>query len=376
MTQKQTIPWVDLIRVVACFLVVLAHCCDPFVAQFDANRTDFLSGAFWGSALRVSVPLFMMISGVLLLPVKMDMGQFYRRRLSRVAIPLAIWSVITPLLFYLYLNFGVQTLSLNIAMADHTWQATLTKMWSWVFNFNYDTTPLWYIYMLVGLYLFMPIISSWMEQASKHDIQYFLAIWLITLCLPYLQILAPVLGYTGNYGNMGLLGVCDWNPYGMLYNFSGFLGYIVLAYYLMRFPLEWSWRKTWMVAVPMMVVGYAITLGGFLVTQKYFPGNYAALEIVWYFSGINVFMMTFAVYIVLSRVKLPPLPWLRQVASLTFGVYLCHFIFVLMGYDMIYGQLELPAWLLIPLNAIIAFGCALLFTWVLNKIPYLRRMVS
>ncbi|MEG2319711.1 MAG: acyltransferase family protein, partial [Mucinivorans sp.] len=251
-----------------------------------------------------------------------------------------------------------------------------TKMWSWVFNFNYDTTPLWYIYMLVGLYLFMPIISSWMEQASKRDIQYFLAIWLITLCLPYLQILAPVLGYTGNYGNMGLLGVCDWNPYGMLYNFSGFLGYIVLAYYLMRFPLEWSWRKTWMVAVPMMVVGYAITLGGFLVTQKYFPGNYAALEIVWYFSGINVFMMTFAVYIVLSRVKLPPLPWLRQVASLTFGVYLCHFIFVLMGYDMIYGQLELPAWLLIPLNAIIAFGCALLFTWVLNKIPYLRRMVS
>lgn len=49
------------------------------------------------------------------------------------------------------------------------------------------------------------------------------------MCLPYLQMIAPLLGYNGNYGNMGLLGVCDWNPYGMLYYFSGFLGYLVLG---------------------------------------------------------------------------------------------------------------------------------------------------
>lgn len=33
--RKETIGWIDLLRVIACFLVVFAHCCDPFVARFD-----------------------------------------------------------------------------------------------------------------------------------------------------------------------------------------------------------------------------------------------------------------------------------------------------------------------------------------------------
>ncbi|MGL4292094.1 MAG: acyltransferase, partial [Bacteroidales bacterium] len=37
--QIQThIGWIDLLRITACFLVVLAHCCDPFVARFDSDR--------------------------------------------------------------------------------------------------------------------------------------------------------------------------------------------------------------------------------------------------------------------------------------------------------------------------------------------------
>ena len=43
------IGWIDLLRTVACLLVVFAHCCDPFVAQFDADRTSFLTGVFAGS---------------------------------------------------------------------------------------------------------------------------------------------------------------------------------------------------------------------------------------------------------------------------------------------------------------------------------------
>ena len=67
--RKEHIGWVDLLRVLACFLVVFAHCCDPFVGQFDADCGAFLTGAFAGSLVRCSVPLFVMMTGVLLLPV-------------------------------------------------------------------------------------------------------------------------------------------------------------------------------------------------------------------------------------------------------------------------------------------------------------------
>ncbi|WP_158267473.1 hypothetical protein [Adhaeribacter arboris] len=48
--------------------------------------------------------------------------------------------------------------------------------------------------------------------------------------LPYVEMLAPLLGYTGNFDSRGILGVSYWNAYGLLYYFSGFLGYLVLAY--------------------------------------------------------------------------------------------------------------------------------------------------
>lgn len=74
------IVWVDFLRILACFLVVLAHCCDPFVGSFDGSF-NFKSAVFWGSLVRPCVPLFAMISGVLLFPVTLEMGAFYSRRL-------------------------------------------------------------------------------------------------------------------------------------------------------------------------------------------------------------------------------------------------------------------------------------------------------
>lgn len=79
------------------FLVVFSHCCDPFVAQFDNDRSTFLTGVFSGSFVRACVPLFVMMSGVLLFPVRISMGDFYKKRIGRILIPL-----IFGLLYYLY----------------------------------------------------------------------------------------------------------------------------------------------------------------------------------------------------------------------------------------------------------------------------------
>ena len=90
----------------ACFLVVFSHCCDPFVGQFDNDRASFLTGVFSGSLVRPCVPLFVMMTGVLLLPVRTGMSEFYRRRIGRLLVPLAFWSIALPVAFHLYLNYG------------------------------------------------------------------------------------------------------------------------------------------------------------------------------------------------------------------------------------------------------------------------------
>lgn len=376
-TQRETIAWVDLLRIITCFLVVLAHACDPFVGKFDDNPEEFLSGALFGSLVRCCVPLFVMISGVLLLPINADMGTFYSKRAKRILIPLVFWSMMLPVLYYLYFNFGIEgTVNPAIVMDNYTLDATLTKMYTFLFNFNYDTTPLWYLYMLIGLYLILPIISAWLIQASQRDIKRFLYVWLVSTLVPYIQMAAPSLGYTGNYGSMGLFGECYWNGFGIFYYFSGFLGFAVLAYYLKRFPLKWSWKRTLSITIPLFVVGYAITALGFILTQKYFPGSYENLEVVWYFYGINVLMMTVAVFITVQKTNMTPSPFLSKVASLTFGIYLCHFIVVQFGYDLVYSNLNLPAYLQIPLIAIIAFSISLLIIWLMSLNKLTRKVIQ
>lgn len=363
-------------RIAACFVVVLAHCCDPYVGQSNGNYPAFLTGTLVGSLTRPCVPLFVMISGILLLPTSMGTADFYKKRLKRILIPLICWSLFLPLLYFAYFHLGFTTDNPNIVAADHTWGSTLPKLTAFIFNFNYDTTPLWYIYMLVGLYLFMPIISSWLTQASKKDIQYFLGIWIISMVLPYVQMLAPYLGYTGNFNNMGILGVCDWNPFGMFYYFSGFLGYVVLAYYLKTYPLNWSWGKTLGITIPLFLIGYAVTAGGFILTQQVAPGNYARLEIVWFFAGINVFLMTFSCFVILQKLPIPASPLLSKLAALTFGVYLCHFFFVQCGYDIVSKYLSvLPYVLQIPCIAVIAFIISLIVTWALSKSRWTRKTI-
>ena len=85
------------------------------------------------------------MTGVLLLPIKTDLGSFYRKRIGRILTALVFWSLVLPLLYYVYLNHVTVSQSPAIAPENFTLGATLHKLWTFVFNFTFDTTPLWYL---------------------------------------------------------------------------------------------------------------------------------------------------------------------------------------------------------------------------------------
>ena len=95
MTKDQRIVFVDYIRVTACFLVMLVHASENFYAadtsglagnmSMLANEANRFWVAFYDGGLgRISVPLFMVVSAFLLVPLRpgTTMRGFYRRRFT------------------------------------------------------------------------------------------------------------------------------------------------------------------------------------------------------------------------------------------------------------------------------------------------------
>lgn len=370
--------WIDALRIVACLLVVFAHCCDGFVGAFDTDRDAFLTGAIMGSLTRPCVPLFVLMTAILIIPLgeSTTLTGFYRKRIGRLLPPLIFWSVALPVLFYVYYALvNPQSANPMVDTSLYTVGGLWQKIWLMVFNFNFDTVPLWYLYMLVGLYLIIPILNEWLVRATQREVLTILKIWGFTLFIPYLRLLAPHVGYTGNFGSMEILGACDWNAYGTFYYLTGFIGYLILAFYIRRWPPQWSNTRMAAICIPMFIVGYAITAGGFITIQDYYPGDYSYLEVIWYFTGVNVFMMTFPVLMAFSRLSIRPRRWLSYLASLTFGIYLCHFIFVYVTFDL-FGMTSMPAFLRILCMTLTSFLAAAIITALMRKTKFTSKFIN
>lgn len=371
---RETIGWIDLLRVIAIALVVVSHCCDHYTA-FGIDDPEFALGSFVGSLVRPCVPLFAMMTGVLLFPVKRDMSltSFYRKRIVRIIVPLIFWSLMLPLVNFLAYTY-VWPHPANISLGGpYNVETLVNRLYTWIFNFNYDTIPLWYVYMLIGIYLVIPIVSRWLETASDRDVRVLLCLWVFSLVVPYIQYLAPSLGYQGNYGNMGIWGVCSWNAFGSFYYVSGFTGYMILANYLMRHPVRCSSLKLALITVPMFIVGFIVTYSGYVGMMP--SQNWTLIEMFWSFCSINVLMMTLPVYLWVERTQVKSSPLMTSLAIMSFGVYLCHFSIVQWGYEVFYSMgLSVP--LRLACNVVCSLAVSYAIVWLMMQSRLLRRFVA
>ena len=259
--QTSRIVWLDVLRLFAIFMVICIHCSDPFNVSPEARSNPEFNrwGSIYGSFLRPCVPLFVMITGILLLPVKMSFEDFYKKRLLRIAFPFLLWSVLYNLFPWITGVLGLpQTLISDVfayapADASQSFADAARNIALIPFQFNVYTVPMWYLYMLIGLYLYMPFFSLWVERATVKQKRIFLGLWCLTLFLPYAY----------SFFSPNLLGISAWNSFGTLYYFAGFNGYLLLGHYLANDVREWNWTKTLAVTLPMFMAGYIVTYTGF-----------------------------------------------------------------------------------------------------------------
>ena len=354
--QKRII-WLDVLRLVALLMVIAGHSVDMYNATPQDDPMNGFWGAFIGSLMRPSVPLFAMMTGLLLLPVRESAGDFYRRRIPRVLVPMVIWSTIYYLVPWLT---GVLGMDLSVVSILYPFEFSpsqdfgdaLHNIAMIPFAFNGYTTHMWYIYMLIGLYLIMPFFSAWIEKNDRTLVRTFIIMWCCSLMLPYLsQILSP-----------DLFGRCAWNEFGTFYYFAGFAGYLLLGHLLGKGnPLPS--RKIIAMGAMLYFAGYIITYTGFssMIVQYSYEQEPELIEMFWQFCSPNVALMAIGMFLAAQRVKIHSERVQRALANITkcgFGIYLMHYI--LLGPIIL---LLLPLGLPTPVCVIVTVILVFLLCW-------------
>lgn len=365
--KNQHIVWLDVVRFIAMFTVVCCHCTDPF--NFYPGTAPNIGeiklwGAIYGSVLRPCVPLFVMITGALLLPVRGDASTFYKKRIPRVFYPFLIWSVLYNLFPWITGLLGLNPqiiLDFFPYAGEDVMQQSFSVSLEYIlmipFNFSILAVHMWYIYLLIGLYLYLPVFSAWVEKASDRAKLMFLLAWGVTLLLPYYY------QFVSNY----LWGTCSWNSFGMLYAFAGFNGYLLLGHYLKN--LEWSLKKTLAIGIPMFAVGYAVTFLGFRHITALPEYTDEMLELFFTYCSLNVVMMTIPVFMLAKKVKVNSERMKKALANLTvcgFGIYMIHYFFT--GPSVVLMRaIDMPIGLQIPVAAILAFAVSWGLVWLIYR---------
>ena len=366
--KNQHIVWLDVVRFIAMFTVVCCHCTDPF--NFYPGTAPNIGeiklwGAIYGSVLRPCVPLFVMITGALLLPVRGDTSTFYKKRIPRVFYPFLIWSVLYNLFPWITGLLGLNPqiiLDFFPYAGEEVMQQSFSVSLKYIlmipFNFSILAVHMWYIYLLIGLYLYLQVFSAWVEKASERAKLMFLLAWGVTLLLPYYY------QFVSNY----LWGTCSWNSFGMLYAFAGFNGYLLLGHYLRN--LDWTLGKILAIGLPMFVIGYAVTFFGFRYITALPEYSDEMLELFFTYCSLNVVMMTIPVFMLCKKVNFRSEGIKKALANLTlcgFGIYMIHYFFT--GPSVLLVRtLGVPLGIQIPVASVMAFGVSWLIVWAVYRV--------
>ena len=379
--------WVDWMRVAACLMVIIVHSTEPFYLGGEGalilTQTDARWVSLFDTFVRACVPLFVVASSYLQFPLHYPTGQFLRRRVVRVVVPFVIWTLVYAL----------------------WWGEPVENLQCLLFNFNYFAGHLWFVYMLVGIYLLMPLLSPWAERVGKRELQFYLLLCFLTTLLPFVRAWMephpPVIYGSGGVPNIArypLWGECSWNAYGLFYYLSGFMGYLLLGLYMRRFVGELSWRRTLAIALPTWLIGFTICFFGFLIgvdndAQGVFPiegptGLAAVWEATWINDTASVALMTIGWVLLFRKMKVSGHFFqhiLLPISKASYGMYLCHMLLLVavsgwlrtslcIGNDGVLGIWTTPAQILF--TALLTFLGTALFSIVVQRIPWIGKWIA
>lgn len=349
---QRRVPYLDILRVIACLLVIVIHA--P-IRQFDCYyNTPSIAGAIYSVVICSPSNLFFMITGALLLPVTMPTRRFLNRRLRVVVFPLIVWTVVYLLEHaFLLHNFTPRLLT---SVLFHPVEGIL-----------------WYVYVLLIIYVTLPLVSKCIEAIGKRGVETLLVLWVLSSFIPYQH---------------GVFIEEPQHSHNMFGAFANYYGYAMLGYYMHRYGLPvftrehgWKWALLLAFGLVVMPMFEFLVQGHFDISwQQHIDTMTSDISV----NNIALATLQFALVQRYSpkrydRMNHPAAAtWWPLLSLCTFGIYLSH-IFVMRQFiwPLTASWLGQTHWVVDSLVcSVLGFIACLLLVQLLRRLPFHKYLVG
>lgn len=324
---RKKVMFIDLLRCVAPVAVVVIHVLGPYREQLGGIPDgEWITAISFNSFSRWAVPIFIMITGALMLSDTRDFDARYyvKRRLGKVLLPFLVWSV-----FYAFLS-GFTLAGFDSSVALQTLQALPVHETYYHLGFFYFFIPLYFI---------IPLLNMFVRKTGRGTVIGLTCVWLLLTTLFLFKV-------DGVWSQELIL----------------FSGYLLLGYCL----FQYRWPAL-VLLVPLGIAALLLT-DYMVVSTSLAQGEYTVGRWVSY-KTLNTVLIAAMIFALCQRYsdQLSDF-WKHKLAFMSrysLGIYLLHPIFLwpVREFDLYFVH---PG-LMIPFWTLVCGGLALTASWLLAK---------
>ncbi len=342
----------DLLRIIAIFSVISIHTIGGFVSgPYSVTSSEFILGNIFVGFARIGVPIFVMLSGALLLNEEKDLPiKKLAKRILHLFILFILWSV-----FYAFFHQIVLPIYKGESIST-------TGFFKACIDGHYH---LWYLPMIIGLYMITPILRLFIKKQNHKYILYFI---ILGLCFQFFSTDANyfIKRWTGK--NL----ISSYLDKFQLTGVKNYITYYLLGWYITNIPLKKIYRKV------IYILGALSAL--FIVVGMQFFSTNESKEYSFFYNETSLHVLLYAVAVFifiyyLFRDKESPKchSIIEKLSALSFGVYLLH-VLILEIPDMFLQTNNV--YLQIPLNWILTTVISFALIWIISKIPVVKNLIK
>jgi len=344
--------YLDLMRILAVFCVIVLHVSAAGFFRYSLYTSEWQVSNIFDSAVRFCVPLMVMISGTLFLdPAKeIPVRKLYRKNILRVITAFIFWSA-----FYFIFLSGILT---GITMSFEVFLG----------NFFIGQIHMWFLYLIVGLYIIVPLLRK--ITPEKKLTEYFLILALVfAIIIPAIMKTEPPLYevFADNLASMNF------------YFVLGFPVYFVAGYYFSKYPVKKTIRQV-IYILGVLSVLFTIVMTSYISRSAY--SDYMPNDLLHDYLLPNTAITTLAIFLFFkSRFEgkeftESAIKWIALFSKCSFGIFLVHVLFMVQFFVLTdFYRIDYNPVILIPVLSVAIYACSFVVSYLLNKIPVLNRYI-